>query len=595
MMEVTSHGCAQCARATPGVKAALSLGLRSMMSRPGLAFLFLGATLSQGALQATLVWALREVLVGFVQAETVTSTAFGWSAAVTLALWTLLAATVYAAEVLSTRLAHSVEMDSMGKVLSKLLTLSVRFFDKNSQGDLVMSSYYDCKGIRSATLQVGQIVLHTTRLAGLGVVAYHMSPILAIIGLITVPLGAIPAHWLGQRISTAASGERDSVKTLYDSFLQVSTGIRVIKVNRGERVVLDRAREYAKDLYSFIVRQADHRGCARFVLELMSGIGLILVLTIGGSKVANGGLDWQSLLSLLVAVMACYQPVVGLLQTYTTIRSVLPNLDRVERIMQSRPEIADEPDARPLQAAPATIELEDVSFGYGSQVVLDSISATFHRGETIGIVGPSGAGKSTLISLLLRLFDPTSGSIRFDGVDLKGIRHADLMDLSAIVLQEPFLFVDTVANNIRIAKPSATMDDVVAAARAANVHEEILAMERGYETVLGRRSDARGVSGGQKQRICIAAALLKNAPMLFLDEATSSLDSVSEHKVQVAIDNLMRGRTTFVIAHRLSTLRNADRVLVLDHGRLVGFAPHTELVSWCEHYERFWSLQQRPR
>src|SRR5207249_6683901 len=186
----------------------------------------------------------------------------------------------------------------------------------------------------------------------------------------------------------------------------------------------------------------------------------------------------------------------------------------------------------------------------------------------------TGAGKSTLMSLLLRFYDPTSGAILFDGIDLRDIRLVDLMRLSSIVLQEPFLFIDTIANNIRVGRPSATIEEVVAAAIAANVHDDILGMERGYETVVGSGPEARGLSGGQKQRICVAAALLKNAPILFLDEATNSLDSVSEQKVQAAIEHLMQHRTTFVIAHRFSTLRHADRIIVLDRGQMVGFDSH---------------------
>jgi len=191
----------------------------------------------------------------------------------------------------------------------------------------------------------------------------------------------------------------------------------------------------------------------------------------------------------------------------------------------------------------------------------------------------------------LLLFDPTDGAILFDGVDVRDIRHRDLMRLSSIVLQEPFLFIDTIANNIRIGRPDASMDDVIAAAKAADVHDEILQMESRYETVVGTGPEARGVSGGQKQRICVAAALLKNAPMLFLDEATNSLDSMSEARVQAAIERLMRDRTTFVIAHRFSTLRNAHRIIVLDQGRMVGFDSHTRLLASCQTYRKLWASQ----
>lgn len=578
-------------RKSHGVATALRAGMIAMRGHPLLATVLIGATLSQGVLQGLIVWALRHVLLTFSGGAGSSATALLWGAGLIFGLWLLRTATTYLGEEASVRLAYTVEITAMQQVLRKLLTMSVRFFERSSQGDLVMSSYQDLKGIRTVTLDLGLIVLAVSRLVGLAVAAWAMSPKLAIIGLVAVPLGVIPVHWLGQKITRAAHFQRDTMATLYDSFLQVASGFRVIKVNRGEPRILDDARKIGDNLYRYAVRQAQATNLARLLMESISGVGLVMVLIIGGRDVAMGRLEWQSLLSLLIAIMALYSPMLNLLAVYSSIRQVIPNLERVDEIIDSVTELPDAHDARALPGAPETIELRDVSFAYDGRLVLEGISATFHRGETIGIVGASGAGKSTLVALLLRLYDPVQGQILLDGVDLRQIRHNDLMDRSAIVLQEPFLFLDTIANNIRIARPEASLDECIAAAQAANVHDEIMRMEEGYDTLIGRSRVGRGVSTGQKQRICIAAALLKNAPLLFLDEATSSLDSVSERKLQSALDRLMEGRTTFVIAHRLSTLRSADRIMVLDRGRMVGLGTHEELMRDCATYNRLWSYQ----
>ena len=570
---------------------ALQIGIQSVRMYPVLsAFLFF-ATVTQGALQGFLVWVLREVLLVFSDTNAASFGALTLGAGTILGVWVLRALSTFAGEVASVSLGRRVEVDSMQRLLMKMLTLSIRFFERSSQADLVMASYADLKGVRTVTIALGTIILSMARLFGLGVVAWIMSPKLAIIGLVCIPLGVIPAHYFGQRITQASRSERGSRMSLHDSFLQISSGIKLIKVNRSESRVLQRARAIGGDLYRYAVIRVRNKGTSRFLFEVVVGFGLITVLVVGGRDVATGVLEWQSLLALLVAVMAVYSPIMVLLGVYTSIRAVIPNLDRVDEILKASDTLHDDPDPLPLRDVPATIELQDVSFKYDSVAVLESISATFKWGETIGIVGPSGAGKSTLMALLLRLYDPTGGRILFDGVDLRRFRHADLMDLCGIVLQEPFLFLETIANNIRMPRPEASMDEVIAAAKIAGIHDEIAAMPDGYETLVGRRKDARGVSVGQKQRICIAAAVLKNAPILFLDEATSSLDSVAERKVQEAIDRLMRGRTTFVVAHRLSTLRAASRILVLDKGKSVGFGAHKELLETCPTYRRLWSQQ----
>lgn len=577
-----------------GFLGALALGAHVMLGLPRLAALFLLATLAQGALQGLFVYVLREVLVGFSARGTLGAGTIALGAGVVLTIWLLRAASTAVGEVLAARLAHRAEFTGMQRVLAKLLTLSLRFFDRNSRGNLVVALHHDLKGIRTVTLEVGAVVLHLSRLLGLAVVAWHMSPTLATIGFILVPVGLVPAHRIGERITAAARRERQSLAGLYDSFVQVATGIRMLKVNRAEGQVLSRAEQAGEELYDVVSRQAMGRSLSRFLFEAATGVGIVLVLTVGAREVASGALAWQSLLSLLIALAAIYAPLLGLLQVYSALRGAVPTLERVQQVLAAPVEIRDVPGALPLREPPSTVTLEDVWFDYGDRPVLRGISATFHRGETIGVVGPSGSGKSTLLTLLLRLYDPTRGRILFDGIDLRRLRHADVLDQFAIVLQEPFLQLDTVANNIRSGRPGATLDEVVAAAKVANIHDDIVRMERGYETVLGEREDARGLSVGQKQRICIAAALLRNAPMLLLDEATSNLDSVAERAVQASVDRLMTGRTTIAVAHRLSTLRGADRILVLDRGRLVGLGPHEELLASCPVYQSLWRLQGMP-
>ena len=280
-----------------------------------------------------------------------------------------------------------------------------------------------------------------------------------------MPLGAIPVYWLGQRITEAARREQEQAVSLQESYLQLASGIRVIKVNCGENQILARAGQVAQLLWRSVLRQSQTHGLARLLLEGVSGLGLIFLLVIGGEEVASGRMQWQSLLGLFLAVMAVYAPAVGLLELYGAIQLEIPSLDRLDRVLKAVPEVADRPGARPLSDGPSVIELRNVSFAYNYQPALSAISAVIHRGETIGIVGPTGTGKSTLLSLLLRFYDPTDGAVLFDGVDVRDLRHRDLMRQSSIVLQEPFLFVETIANNIRIGRPEATMEEVVAAAR----------------------------------------------------------------------------------------------------------------------------------
>jgi ABC-type multidrug transport system fused ATPase/permease subunit len=274
---------------------------------------------------------------------------------------------------------------------------------------------------------------------------------------------------------------------------------------------------------------------------------------------------------------------------YVDLQVTRPSVARIAAFLATQPEIVDRPAAAPLACPPREIAFDRVSFSYGDEAVLRDVSFRVRAGETIGVVSPSGGGKSTLLGLLVRFYDARAGSVRFDDRDLRDVRLADLYSMVTLVPQEPFIFATTVRENIRCGRPSATDAEVEEAARAAYLHDEIAALPEGYGTRIGM--GGRDLSGGQKQRLCIARALLKNAPILLLDEATSALDSVAEAEVQRAVERLMVGRTSFVVAHRLSTLRNADRILVLDKGSLAGFGPHEALLGDCPLYRTLWETQ----
>jgi subfamily B ATP-binding cassette protein MsbA len=264
-------------------------------------------------------------------------------------------------------------------------------------------------------------------------------------------------------------------------------------------------------------------------------------------------------------------------------------MERVLQVLDTQPAIQSAPDAQTIQGLTKAIEWHNVSFSYGERMVLQNINLRLEKGKSLALVGPSGSGKSTLADLLPRFYDPVQGYISIDGVDIRRIELHSLRNLFGIVTQEPILFNDTVFNNIAFGMPQATMEEVEKAARIANAHEFILQLENGYDTLLGDRGGR--LSGGQRQRISIARAVMKNPPVLILDEATSALDSESEKAVQEALENVMQGRATLIIAHRLSTVQNADEIVVMQEGRIIEQGSHSELIALEGMYSKLIKLQ----
>jgi ABC-type multidrug transport system fused ATPase/permease subunit len=487
------------------------------------------------------------------------------------------------------RIVKAAELRTMEQLIRQLLGLSVGFFERRTQGELIQAVRQDVSQLRAAAMAAAVAMLDATQGLALMLAAVYLSPSLALWAFLVLPLTLGPLFVLARRTLTQSRGVRRQGVALFDVLLQLLNGIRVIKVFRGEeseaRRTIDRARGY----FDAVIDVERSRAMARVVLDGIASVGLFAVVIVGGFQVMRGNLAWPSLLAFLMALRAAQTPINSAAGAWTDIQRYAPSVEAIDALLAERPDIADRPDARALAASPRELALDQVSYRIGAHQILRDVSCRVAFGETLGIVGPSGAGKTTLLGMLARFFDPASGAVMLNGEDLRDLRLADVHQHMAIVTQDPFLFQTSVRENIRCGRPSATDAEVEAAAVAADMHEEIQRLPEGYDTLVGH--GGRALSRGEAQRLNIARAVLKNAPVLLLDEATSSLDSLAEQRVQQAIDRLMVGRLTVTVAHRLSTLRNATRILVLERGRAVGLGSHEELLDTCATYRALWEAQ----
>lgn len=490
------------------------------------------------------------------------------------------------------RFVKVVELGFLDRLLRHLLSLSVPYFDRQTHGDMIQAVRQDVAQMRQTVESFANILLHGALAVGLGLGAAWISPWLALWAFVLLPVATLPIAVVARRTLECSYRVRRSTYFLFDTLLEILRSIRILKVYRGEdrhvRSSLERGNQYFDD----VIEMVRIRALGQVALESLAGLGIVLVVVVGGFGILRGSLGWEAFLAFLLAARQIQGPLDNVHRNYVQIQSYGASIDRLSRILEARPQVADRPRARRILHPPSRFEFRDVSFAYpGGEKVLDRIRFEVAAGETIGIAGPSGSGKTTLLHLIARFHDPSVGVVLYDGVDLCDYRLADVYDLLAIVTQEPFLFAATVRENIRCGRTGASDDEVEQAGRAANIHDAIVRLPHGYETLLGMGH--RMLSGGETQRINIARAVLKNAPILLLDEATSSLDTLAEAEVQRAIDPLLSGRTTFIVAHRLATLRRADRICVLEHGSCVGFDSHESLLVACPLYRSMWDAQER--
>jgi ATP-binding cassette, subfamily B, bacterial len=427
-------------------------------------------------------------------------------------------------------------------------------------------------------------------LVAMAVVMFRLDPWLTLLAFAVAPFMGGAAWVFGQPLRAAARGRREIESQIQSHVQQTLTAVPVVQAFTREEHEERRFQEYAALAIQAHQRSAFVGSVYGLASGLLTTVATAAVLWFAALRVLEGRLTIGHTVVFLSYLRSLQAQLATFTTTYSTMQTAGASVDRVIEVLEDHEQVVERPGAAALPRVRGDVALDNVVFEYvPGRPVLQGVSITAQAGQTIAIVGASGAGKSTLVALIPRFFDPGGGRVTIDGHDLRDVQLRSVRDQVAVVLQEPFLFPLTVADNIRIGRPAATRSEIVAAATAANADEFIARLPLGYDTVIGERGAT--LSGGERQRVAIARALLKDAPILILDEPTSALDVETEQLLLDALDRLTRGRTTFVIAHRLSTIRNATRIVALDQGRVVEQGTHAELLARGGFYRRLHMLQ----
>lgn len=513
---------------------------------------------------------------------------FHMSLGIFLALVVCLSVGIYFQNYFGGWISTRVTMDLRKMISEHLLSLDFTYFIKSRSGDLMSRIGGDLSSI-TAILNMSAVLL--TRpfalLICLGYVVY-INWQLALWGLIGVPAAAIAMRKMSKKIRFTSRKSREKGADVTDAMLRFLTGMGTVKAFNCEKFELDNFNKHNEDLFKIAAKQMRASCSERPITSLTSKLGIFLVIFIGGNMVLNNELQFDNIVSFIAALSFMYAPGKELSQLNAQLQANLPGAERVFEILDEKRKIHEGDIVK--KSFDNEIEFEKVNFSYNiDKPVLKDFSLKVKKGQTIGLVGASGAGKSTIINLVLRLFDVDTGAVKLDGVNIKELTFESLRNQLALVGQSPFLFSSTVAENIAYGHENISIERIIDAAKAANIHNEIMELENGYEQKVSERGD--NFSGGQKQRLSIARAICKDAPILLLDEATSALDSINEKQVQDSLDRLMEGRTTIVVAHRLATVKNADKIVMMKDGYIVGVGQHNELVENCPEYAELVSLQ----
>ena len=493
------------------------------------------------------------------------------------------------------RIGNGIVGDVQVQLFGKLIRADLARLRTAHSGAYVSSVLYDAGLIReAATSGVVNYTQHFLTVAGAVAVMMSKDLWLSFGVLVVAPLAVSIMRRFSKRTTKAAKGAMAETSALSTAVMESLDGVKIVKIENREAYEEARVATVVERRQEHLIKGANARAAAAPATETLMTVITAGVMAYAGWRSTTGQMNVGAFIAFLGALAMASQSLRQLANLQTVMAEGLTAARRLFASLDVEAEVRDAQGAKALTLGEATLSLEDVSFAYGPETeVLSHVSLSAKRGETIALVGPSGGGKSTILNLIPRFYDVTAGRLTIDGVDVRDVTLASLRDQIALVTQEPFLFDDTIGANIAYARPSASQAEIEAAAAQAAAHDFILALPKGYDTPVGE-AGAR-LSGGQRQRIAIARAFLKNAPILLLDEATSALDTESEAKVQEALERLMSGRTTLLIAHRLSTVRGADRIYVIDRGKVVETGDHDSLMAQRGLYARLAQSQDLDR
>ena len=481
--------------------------------------------------------------------------------------------------------------DMQNRLFSHLSRMDLAFFHNHATGTLISRFTTDIHQMKVAVSNgLTSLGKDLMSLVGLVYVMFLQDLELALITFFVFPIAVYPIVRIGKRMRKVTANTQQEIGLFLTILNQTFQGIRMIKAYGMERYEADRIADNVETIRILNMKAARIQTMARPIMEFLGGVAVFVVIIYGGLRVIEGATTTGTFFSFITALLMAYDPMKRLAGLNASIQTGLAGADRLYWLLDQEPTIRDKPHARDIERIRGEITFEKVSFSYTSnKSALTNISLNVPAGKKVALVGPSGAGKSTILNLIPRFYDVDTGVIRIDGQDVRDLTTTSLFQNMALVSQEITLFDDTVAANIGYGRANATREQIETAAQHAAAHDFIMELPGGYDTVVGEQGVK--LSGGQRQRLAIARAMIKDAPILLLDEATSALDTESERNVQTALDTLMEGRTSLIIAHRLSTVTHADIIFVVDNGRIVEQGNHANLMALGGSYKTLYDMQ----